>query len=116
MADTDKLYPGIKAILKILWIDDDLIMPENLTKLQRAVVKFEDKYKKYAKYEEDLSIIREMAFKIYEADGEDCMGQVQLFELQEAVAEMAIEIAHDERQEPDLIKTFHWLFTAAFIS
>lgn len=95
-----KLYPIAKRILKILWVNDDLIFQEDLEKLQVLVAKLTAEWDPFPKA---------LALRDALQQAGDSVGQEELFELQDAAFELAFSIAHWESETEDLAKSFPWL-------
>lgn len=97
-----KLYPTAKRILKILWVNDDLILQEDLEKLQAEVKKLSGVWKKYP----ETATLKAMV-----QDADDSMDQDALFKLQEVAINLAESVATDEDRISDLVRSFPYLFS-----
>ena len=97
-----KLYPTAKRILKILWVNDDLILQEDLEKLQAEAKKLSGVWKKYP----ETATLKAMV-----QDADDSMDQDALFKLQEVAATLAESVATDEDRTSDLVRSFPYLFS-----
>ena len=103
----ENLYPTIKRILEILWVNDDLIFQEDLEKLQVEAPKLVGERDNY----EGVFTLREMVKR-----ADDTIDQEDLCKMQDTAAELAILIANGENQLDDLAASFPWLFTIDFLT
>jgi len=52
--------------------------------------------------------VKKLLSKIFEED--DLMSQDNLFELQDMIARLALQVAKDEKKTKDLVESFSWLY------
>ena len=98
-AEPKGLYEKLKPIQKLLWKDDDLIEWDSIITISNKLNALTND-KKYGKR------IAELA----EMFCDDCMEQEVLFDAQDRMANLVLDVAYDEKKDNKLTKDFPWLY------